>query len=346
MSSISGSSPWLRSLGEYLSKRIGTRPTLQASLLQGGRSNLTYLITDGERQLVLRRPPLGHVLPTAHDMAREFRVQTSLYGSSVPVAEQLLLCQDVDLIGAPFYIMEKVEGRVLRDESDALTLSPSEGERACSALVDILVALHSLDQNSIGLGDLGKPEGYLERQLQRWTYQLERSQMRHLEGVEEIKRKLWTSLPPSGRPTIIHNDYRFDNLMFSENDAKRIVAVFDWEMATIGDPLADLGLLLVYWHDASDALRDQIPVARRITTQPGFWTRSEVASQYEAKSQRSVGLIGFYMLLGYFKLAVVLEGIYARHLMGKTLGEGFEDVGDAVPALIQSGLNLDIGNPV
>jgi aminoglycoside phosphotransferase (APT) family kinase protein len=308
---------------------------LTAELIAGGRSNLTYAISDGDHTWVLRRPPLGHVLPTAHDMAREYRVLTALSGTGVPVPETFALCEDVDVNGAPFYVMEKVEGVIYRDGASLTGLAPADAGRLSHELVDVLARIHGVDYEAVGLGEFGHPDGFLERQIRRWGQQWERSQTRELPGVDEIARRLREALPTSGPPTIVHGDYRLDNTMMAADDPGRIVAVLDWEMSTLGDPLADLGLFLLYWGNAGAQI---IATGAAIDAKAGFLTSDEVVERYAKKSGRAVDALDWYVVFAYYKLAIIVEGIHARFRMGKTLGEGFDAMGQTVELLIDGAL--------
>ncbi|MGY0055693.1 phosphotransferase family protein [Streptomyces sp. LZ34] len=310
---------------------------LRVALLDGGRSNLTYEVTDGKRRWVLRRPPLGMLTPTAHDMDREHRVVAALGGTGVPVARAVLSCTDPEVIGAPFSVVGFVEGAVLRDGDKAAALPPDDARRAADALVDALVTLHSVDATAVGLGDFGRPDGYLERQVRRWRGQWDKVATRTLTDLDELHGRLARALPTSGTPTVVHGDYRLDNVILAPGDFGRIAAVVDWEMATLGDPLADLGMLLTYW----DRTCEPVLGARHVpTANPGFPSGRELAGRYAEKSGRDIGALPYYQALGCFKLAVIAEGIHARYRAGQTVGTGFERVGTAVPALLRSGLEL------
>jgi aminoglycoside phosphotransferase (APT) family kinase protein len=308
------------------------RGPLRAELIEGGRSNLTYRVTDGTGHWVLRRPPLGHVLATAHDMSREYRVITALSGTDVPVPGTELLCEDPDVIGAPFYVMEQVEGTPYRTADELAALGPERTRALALALPDTLVALHAVDPDSVGLGDFGRPEGFLERQLRRWGKQLEASRSRDLAGIDELHGSLGKQLPDSPRPTVVHGDFRLDNVLASEDD--RIAAVLDWEMSTLGDPLTDLGLLVMY----SEPL--DLPGAPISTTAeaPGHPRPGELVERYAAASGRDVSRINWYTAFAWFKLAVILEGIHYRYTLGQTVGPGFDRIGDLVPVFIDNGL--------
>ncbi|MFB7993199.1 phosphotransferase family protein [Streptomyces sp. NPDC056002] len=310
---------------------------LSLKLLHGGRSNLTYEVTDGTHRWVLRRPPLGVLTPTAHDMDREYRVVAALGATGVPVARAVLSCTDPDVIGAPFCVVDFVDGTVLRDGTQAAALPPAEARRAADALVDALVELHAVDAAAVGLGDFGRPDGYLERQVRRWRGQWDKVATRELPGLDALHARLAASLPASGAPTVVHGDYRLDNTILAPGDLGRIAAIVDWEMATLGDPLADLGMLLMYW----DPVCEPVLGARHVpTANPGFPTGRELAERYAESSGRDISSVAWYQALGCFKLAVIAEGIHARYRAGQTVGTGFEHVGAAVPALLRSGREL------
>ena len=314
-------------------------------LIAGGRSNLTYLLEPGDEAapLVLRRPPLGHVLPTAHDMSREYRVLSALAGTAVPVPDPVALHPEPDVIGAPFYLMQYVPGLVLRSAEDGEQLTPAQARQLSEDFTDMLAAIHGVDLAATGLSGFGRPEGYMERQLARWQRQWELSASREVPGYTELTQRLAAGLPgralPAPEGTLVHGDYRLDNTLVTLDggDSARpaIAAVLDWEMSTLGDPLADLGLALVYWAEQDDPESDELSVAATVTAGPGFLTRTQVADRYAVATGRDVSGLGYYMAFGCFKLAVVLEGIHARFLQHKTVGEGFEREGAAVPSLIQ-----------
>jgi aminoglycoside phosphotransferase (APT) family kinase protein len=312
-----------------------TDTPLHASLISGGRSNLTYSIGDETHEWVLRRPPLGHVLPTAHDMAREYTVLAALAGTAVPVPRTLAFCDDDAVNDAPFYVMDKVDGVILRTPGEFAELSAENARRCSESLVDVLVEIHGVDYRAAGLGEFGHPDGYVERQVRRWGEQWERSKSADVPAIEELARRLRAALPESPPPTIVHGDYRLDNTMLAADDPGRIIAVLDWEMATLGDPLSDLGLFLVYWG------RDQVTfTGNNPSTSPeaGFLSRDEIAQRYATESGRDISQIDFYEMLASYKLAIILEGIHARFLMGKTVGEGFDHIGTMVESIANAAL--------
>ncbi|MEV7423226.1 phosphotransferase family protein [Streptomyces sp. NPDC091212] len=305
---------------------------LDARLIEGGRSNLTYTVTDGTGHWVVRRPPLGHVLATAHDMRREYRVIAALHPTAVPVPEALLLCEDESVLGAPFYVMEYVAGTPYRTAEQLAPLGPARTRAAVLALVDTLVELHAVEPGAVGLADFGRPDGFLDRQLRRWGKQLDGSRSRELPGIDELHGALGRSLPRSPAPTVVHGDFRLDNVLIGEDD--RIKAVLDWEMSTLGDPLTDLGLLVMY-----SAPLD-LPGSPISTTAgaAGHPSAAELIERYAAGSGRDTSAIDWYTAFAWFKLAVILEGIHYRYTLGQTVGPGFDRIGDLVPVFIRHGL--------
>jgi aminoglycoside phosphotransferase (APT) family kinase protein len=311
---------------------------LHARLIAGGRSNLTYVVTSGDREFVLRRPPLGHVLATAHDMAREYRVISALAPTRVPVPATLLLCADEGVLGAPFYLMERVTGIVYRSREQTAGLTPVDRRRLADTMMDTLADLHGVDPAEVGLADFGRPEGFLARQVRRWSGQLDRSRSRPLPGIDELREKLAGTVPASpsaGR--IVHGDYRLDNLM-ADPATLSVRAVLDWEMATLGDPLADLGLLLTYWDVLGGAAATGNPVADGLGPAAGFPSGAELIGRYAGRSGIDVGPLHWHVALGCFKLAVICEGIHYRYTLGQTLGAGFDRIGDLVDPLVAHGL--------
>ena len=304
---------------------------LSAQLVAGGRSNLTYVLSDGTGQWVLRRPPLGHVLATAHDMAREHRVLSALADTDVPVPRPLLL-GDADLLGVPFYVMEFAHGQVLRDRADLERLDPAAATALADELVDVLVRLHALDAGAVGLGDLGRPHGYLARQLSRWSRQLAASKTRDLPELTRLADRLGARLPERQDAAVVHGDYRLDNVVVGADS--RIAAVLDWEMATLGDPLADLASTAVWW-DGMAGLAS--PVAAVPGEVAGFPDGEHLLRAYARGSGRDLGELPWYVGFAFFKLAAIFEGIAFRAQQGLTVGEGFERIGGLVPELVARG---------
>lgn len=315
---------------------------LAFDLISGGRSNLTYLVRGGGHEWVLRRPPLGHVLPTAHDMTREYRVLSALAGTDVPAPRTIALCEDASVNDMPFYVMQYCPGVILaQDIPPGYAPTPEDRRRICVALVDTLVRLHAVDYRAVGLEGFGRPDGYLERQVRRWSEQWQRSKTSELSDIDELIRRLRAALPVSPSPTIVHGDYRLGNMALDPHDPGRVTAIFDWEMATLGDPLADLGYTLIYWTEAGDPPPSGgVGTASTFTASPGFFTRAEIIAEYARRSGRSVDAIDFYQVLALYKLAVISEGIYARYLQGKTLGEGFAGMSRSSGALAQRALTI------
>lgn len=291
---------------------------LEFELITGGHSNLTYRVTAADgRRFVLRRPPLGQVLATAHDMSREHRIISALAGTDVPVPPVVGLSPDDSVNGAPFYVMDFVEGTVVRDMPTAESFTVEQRARTGSDLVETLARIHEVDVDAVGLGDLGRREGYLERQLKRWSGQLERSRTRDLPVMDSVLDRLRGEIPEQQGSTIVHGDYRLDNCMVAADGS--IAAVLDWELCTLGDPLADVGLLLVYWSDPGDAGNGVIP---SVTTADGYPTRAELLSAYAERTGRDVSRVNYYMAFGYWKLACILEGVYARYTGGSMGHQG------------------------
>lgn len=327
-------------LRRYLAQHFpGEDAPLAIERISGGHSNETFFIRRGVQEWVLRRPPRGPLLPTAHDVLREYRVLHALNTTNVPTPRVLLACEDTGIIGAPVYLMERVPGIVIREELPSYG-ADAAGRRAISkALIDALAALHSADWQAIGLATLGKPEGYLERQLRRWMGQLDRSRQRPLPDLDAVTTWLTEHLPVSGPATIVHGDYRLDNAIYA-SDEPRVAAIVDWEMATIGDPLADLGYLLSSWQEAGDAQSVIMSRLVQVTTLPGFMSRAEVAAYYSEQTGRPVRDLAFYEALAIWKLAILLEGSYARHRAGTTDDPFFATLDQGVPSLAQQALSI------
>lgn len=305
---------------------------LQAQVIAGGRSNLTYVLSTGETRWILRRPPLGHVLSTAHDMAREYRVMAALAGSGVPVPRTLALCEDLSVIGATFYVMEKVDGTPYRTAAELRDLGPDRTRTISQGLVETLARLHQIDPVAVGLADFGRPDGFLERQIRRWRQQLKRSYSRPLPGVDLLHDGLISRVPPPSAARIVHGDYRLDNVLVDDGD--RPAAVIDWEMATLGDPLTDLALLLLYQRLAS-VIGD---IVTDVPTAPGFLTEHQLIDHYVSITGGTLPNLDFYLGLAAYKLAGILEGIHFRYRQGQTVGAGFDKVGDAVQPVIDAGI--------
>jgi aminoglycoside phosphotransferase (APT) family kinase protein len=310
---------------------LGSAAPLTATMFAGGRSNLTYAVTDGTDRWVLRRPPLGHVLPTAHDMVREHKVLAGLSRAGFPAPAPIRLCTDPSVIGAPFYLMEHVDGRIYREVADLEAIGPERMHTLVLTLVDTLADLHALDPAAIGLGDFGRPDGFNERQVRRWKKQLDASRSRDVPGIDELHARLALHIP-SGDGTVVHGDYRLDNVLIGADLEVR--AVLDWEMSTLGDPLSDVALMLVY---AGRPLLTKDGEPRASISVPGHPSLDEMAARYAGRSKRDVGDLHWYVAFAAFKLAVILEGVHYRYVQGQTVGEGFDTVGEMVGPLVRQG---------
>lgn len=315
----------------------GLCPPLAFAVLAGGRSNLTYAVTDAAGgRWVLRRPPLRGVLASAHDMGREHRVIAALGPTAVPVPQAVGLCADPAVTGAPFYVMGHVDGLVLRDRAAAALLPGHDARRrAGEDLLDTLVALHAVDPAAVGLGDLGRRDGYVARQLRRWHGQWQQSRTRPVPAVDEVHARLAARLPDQQGATIVHGDYRLDNTVVGPDG--RVAAVLDWELCTLGDPLADVGLLMVYWSQAGDAFT---ALPSGASAEPGFPSRADLRDRYAARSGRDLADLEVYVALANWKLAIVLEGVLARFTAGAyghrdPLAEAY---GERVPLLAEAAL--------
>jgi aminoglycoside phosphotransferase (APT) family kinase protein len=299
-------------------------PPLSFERIAGGHSNLTFRVRDaGGNSWALRRPPLGKRLGSAHDMAREHQVVSALGPTKVPVAPVLGLCQDDSVTGAPFYVMEFVEGPILRGLAEA-EMFPEKGDRRAigDRVADTLAAIHAVDPDTVGLGDLGRKEDYVARQLHRWQGQWEKSKTRELELIDSVHERLSARIPKQGPATIVHGDYRLDNMILTPGG--EVAAVVDWELCTLGDPLADVGLLMAYWPDQEQA---EVALGQPANLAPGFPTREELAARYAERSGRDLANLDFFIALGYWKLAIILEGVYARYAAG-----GYGKVDDGIQA--------------
>ena len=300
-------------VSEWLADNVAdARAPFSFQLIAGGRSNLTFLVTDDNGiRYVLRRPPLGHVLATAHDMAREHRIISAVGQTNVPVPATLGLCTDETVNGAPFYVMNFVDGVVLDNAEKAELLDKSLRRSASFNLIDVLCELHDVDIDAVGLGNLAKREGFIERQIKRWSTQWENSKTRELPEMDEVVRLLSTKVPRQQDVSIAHGDFRFGNVL-TDVATGRIAAVLDWELCTLGDPLADLGYIGVYWSDGpASALRANDP-----TPAGGFTTYGELVERYATKTGRDVSGVDYYVAFSCWRLAVISEGVYARYLHG------------------------------
>jgi aminoglycoside phosphotransferase (APT) family kinase protein len=292
----------------------GAELPLAFERISGGRSNLTYSVSDAAGgRWALRRPPLGERLASAHDMAREHRIISALQPTEVPVPPVVGLCEDDSVNGAPFYVMDFVEGPILRSREEA-EAEFDEAQRAAigGRVVDTLVAIHSIVPERVGLGTLAKKEDYVARQLHRWHGQWEKSRTDQLAVIDDVHARLSKRIPEQGPATVVHGDYRLDNMILS--DSGEVAAVVDWELCTLGDPLADVGMLIVYWSEPGDEL---MPLFEAPTTASGFSGRDEVRARYTSASGRDLSEIDFYIALAWWKLAIILQGVHARFSAGQ-----------------------------
>jgi aminoglycoside phosphotransferase (APT) family kinase protein len=324
-------------LEAYLGTHVpNLRGPLSISQFPAGHSNLTYMLTMGERQLVLRRPPIGAKIETAHDMAREFRILSHLVDVYPKVPRPLLLCTDESVLGAPFYVMERLKGVILRSYLPAgLELSPPLMHSLSANFVDNLVQIHSVDYEAAGLGDLGRPHGYVQRQIQGWAERYRNARTDVIPEVETVGSWLLDKMPKESGASLIHNDYKYDNLVLDPDDLSQILGVLDWEMATIGDPLMDLGTTLGYWVDPNDP--DEMRALAMVpTARPGNLDRRALVQRYAAATARDVSNILYFYVYGLFKIAVIAQQIYARYRKGFTQDDRFAVLIYAVKILSQT----------
>lgn len=317
-------------------RTVGVEPrgALRADLLAGGRSNLTFAVTDGESRWVVRRPPLAGLTASAHDMAREHRVTRALVGTPVPVARPLDLCEDASVIGAPFTVVEWVHGVVVRDRHDLAALDDTQVSRAADALVDVLVALHAMDVDAVGLRSFGRPEGFLARQVDLWRRQWERTRTGDLPDLDRLHAALADSVPASSAVAVVHGDYRIDNAILDAGDPGTVRAVVDWELSTLGEPLSDVALMCAYRHPALDVVLG-VPAAWAST---GLPSADALAATYAGRSGRPLADWPFHLGLAHLKLAVIAQGIAHRAAAGADAGRDAARAADAVPDLVAAGL--------
>jgi aminoglycoside phosphotransferase (APT) family kinase protein len=315
-------------LAAWLAGSVPDTGSLVIQQFPSGHSNLTYLLRAGSREYVLRRPPVGPVAPRAHDMAREYRFLQAIHPHFPPAPRVVALCEDLSVIGVPFFVMERRRGVVVRRGLPGeYAATPDAAGRISRTLIDGLAALHAVDVQATGLIALGRPEGFLERQVAGWSDRWRRAQTEDLPAMTRVMAWLDRERPAPQRTTVVHNDYKLDNVMLDTASPDRLAAVLDWEMATIGDPLADLGLTLTYW---------SLPEARRVSgmeTGQGWWTREQMVERYAVQAGLDLGTLPWYEILGIFKLAVIIQQIYARFVRGQTRDPRFRDLGRQVAAL-------------
>lgn len=312
---------------------------LQLRQFPSGHSNLTYSVRLGNTELVLRRPPFGSKVKSAHDMGREFRVLSKLHTVYSPAPQALFYCDDASILGAPFYVMEPVRGIILRRKlPQGLDFSAEIARGLSESFVENLIRLHRVDYAAAGLADLGKPEGYLERQVRGWTERYYGSKTHEYPEVEKITSWMQQHMPRSSAAALVHNDYKYDNVVLDSNDITSIIGVLDWEMCTIGDPLTDLGTALAYWVDATDPKEAQ-ENRWGPTTDPGSYTREEIVAYYARKTGCDASQIAFYLVFARFKLAVIVQQIYYRYHQGLTKDERFATMPEKIQMLLRASLH-------
>lgn len=326
----------LEKLRAYLNDSdVPLRGDLRAELISGGKSNLTYFLSDDTSRWVLRRPPTAGLTPSAHDVAREYTITSALQKTDVPVAGTVVLCEDVSVLGAPFTLVERIDGRVVRTTADLVDVSDTDLDKCVDELVRILGALHKVDIDAVGLRQFGRPDGYLTRQVALWAKQWERVKTRESTDLSRLHTAVADSIPNHSEASIVHGDYRIDNTILGLDDVGHVAAVVDWELSALGDPLSDVATMCVYRNPSFDL----------VIGEPAAWTSDrmpsidDLAQRYSLASGRDLAHWNFYMALAYLKLAVIAEGIHHRFLVGATVGDGFDRAGESVPEFIAAGLH-------
>ncbi len=326
----------LARLQPFLQERFGDSGALSVEQFPSGHSNLTYLVRLGAREFVLRRPPFGSKVRSAHDMSREYRVLSKLHAAYPLAPKALLFCDDQSILDAPFYLMEPIRGMILRrDPPPGVPFPPETARRLSEAFLDNLARLHRLDYAAVGLADLGKPQGYLERQVKGWIERYHNSKTHDLPEVELISGWLTARMPRSHETALIHNDYKYDNIVLDPTEPTKIVGVLDWEMCTLGDPLTDLGTALAYWADPQDP-DDLQEIRSAPTTLPGTLTRAQLVERYAAATDRDPANMVFYLAFARFKVAVIIQQIYFRYAQGLTQDARFATLPPRIHALLRA----------
>jgi len=328
-------------LARYLHGRLpDTHGPLAVEQFPSGHSNLTYLLRFGDHEFVMRRPPLGPVAPSAHDMTREHRVLNALWPVFPLAPRPYVLCEDPGVIGAPFYVMERRRGIVIRDRwPRELGDDPATRRKVSEAIVDVMAALHAVDYAAVGLGSLGKPDGFVHRQVKGWAERWERAKDREVPALSDLIRWLAERIPTPTGATLVHGDLKLDNVMLDPSDPARVGTVLDWEMCTTGDPLVDLGILLCYWAEEGNPYPRRESV-EQVTTLPGFYSAEQIVERYAEKSGRDISKIAFYHIFALFKVAVVVQQIYIRWKRGQTQDQRFAGFGPRVEALARAAMDM------
>jgi aminoglycoside phosphotransferase (APT) family kinase protein len=326
----------LARLEPFLRAHFGRSEPLLVEQFPSGHSNLTYLVRMGSGEIVLRRPPFGSKVKSAHDMAREYRVLSRLHTVYAPAPETLLYCGDLSIVGAPFYLMKPIRGLIVRRDLPAgVPFPPETARRLSESFLDNLARLHALDYSAMGLGDLGKPLGYLDRQVKGWIERYHNSKTHDLPEVERISAWLTERMPASHDTALIHNDYKYDNVVLDPRDVTNIIGVLDWEMCTLGDPLTDLGTALAYWVDPHDP-EDLQEIRSAPTTCPGTLNRAQLVERYASATGRGIGDMNFYLTFARFKVAVIMQQIYHRFAQGLTQDARFAGLPKRIHILLRA----------
>ena len=329
----------LARLEPFLKEKFpGSAGPLSVEQFPSGHSNLTYLVRLGAREMVLRRPPFGSKVKTAHDMGREFRVLSKLHPAYPPAPKVVLFCDNDSILGAPFYLMQPIHGVIIRRQlPEGINFSRETARGLSEAFIDNLARLHSLDHSGIGLADLGKPQGYLERQVRGWIERYHGSRTHDIPEVGRISTWLVENIPPASGAALIHNDYKYDNVVLDPADITKIIGVLDWEMSTIGDPLSDLGSTLAYWVDPHDPEEMQ-KIRWGPSTAPGSLTRAQLAERYAGATGRDISLMPYYLAFARFKVAVIIQQIYFRYAQGLTKDARFARMPEIVAVMLRASM--------
>ena len=336
-------------LAAYLEEELGPAGRFAVERHPEGHSNETLYVTWGDRELVVRRPPPGETAETAHDVLREYRVTSALSETAVPVPEPVLACEDHTVLGCDFYVMEHLAGDVIRDEEPDRFANPASRERIGRELVDTLAAIHAVDYESVGLGDFGRPDGYTERQVERWQKQLDwafetTADRREVPELERVGAWLADNLPDEHPHALVHGDYKLDNVMFAPGTPPEVVGVFDWELSTLGDPLADVGWMLLFWHDEGDPEPSMPELMPTFMARDGYPSRGDLVDRYERVAGRSLENARFYRALAAYKMAALGEMFYARHLNGDSDDPLYPRMESQVPALASRAIDIVEGD--